>query len=271
MSLLKRNLRTLIVDNEAPARESIRERLRELPGFEVVGESANALAAIRDVLALRPNVVFLDIQLPRLDGFNVLEAVARQHAPLVVFVTAWEELAVRAFEAHAIDYLLKPFSRERFLQAAERVRSAALNSALLAAHHRATATLLDSRAGASPRESRLALRDARGFRFVFLSDIEWIESADNYVRIHAHGGNYLERQTLNELEATLDPERFLRVHRRFLVNVQHVDRVLPGSNGGCAVRMKDGTMLRMSRYRRPVLLSRLADIGTPPAQQEESA
>jgi two-component system LytT family response regulator len=228
---------TLIVDDEAPARSLLREFLADYPQFVVAAECANGYEAVKAVAEHRPELLFLDIQMPKLDGFEVLELLDRK--PYVVFVTAYDEYAIRAFQVHAIDYLLKPFTPARFAEvvahAEEMVRRGAPAN---------TAT-----AAASVRKplQRIAFKDGATIDVVPVQRIDYIEAQDDYVHVYARGQKHVKQQTLGDLEALLDATRFIRVHRSYIVNVESLARVEPYAKDSRVALLKDGTRVPVSR------------------------
>jgi two-component system LytT family response regulator len=250
-------IRTLIVDDEALAREGIRIRLSGEPDIEIVGEAADGPAAVEAIKKLVPALVFLDVKMPGFDGFEVLERANRWHSPLVVFVTAYDRYAVSAFEVHAFDYLLKPICGERFKDALQRVRLALATEETLEASHKRMSEFLDSHAsgerqagGLGQREhvTRLVLKDRDCYFLVKADEVEWIHSAANYAEVHARGRSFLLRMTMNALEDRLDPLQFARIHRSTIVNVDRIAEIKPSvSHGEFEVVLKGGTTLRLSR------------------------
>lgn len=244
-------IRTLLVDDEPLAREGLRLRLRSEPDVEIVGEAADAAAAAEAIAASQPDLLFLDVQMPGGDGFAALEAAARHHLPLVVFCTAYDEHALRAFEVHALDYLLKPPSEARLREAVARARRALEREG--GGPRARLAGWLEARA---PCERLLV---SRGRHWVTLAagEIDWVEADANYLRVHARGEEFLLRETLTALAARLDPRRFQRVHRRIVVQLGRISElhVLPG--GDLEARLRDGTRLRVGRAWRDALRSRL--------------
>ena len=238
-------IRTLIIDDEPLARRGIRARLATAPDFEIVGECAGGRAGIESIRALTPDLVFLDVQMPNVDGFAVVDAIGVERMPIVIFVTAFDAHALRAFEAHAIDYLLKPIDDARFSSTLDRVRervrdrAAGVLSAQLAA-------MLARIAHAPPPSARLAVRD-RG-RVVLLDphDVEWISADGDYVRITAGARAFLVRETLTAMAARLLPP-FVRIHRSTIVNVEHIRELEPMPNREYLVLMRNGARLRSSR------------------------
>jgi len=251
----------LIADDEPLARKGVRVWLRSENDVTVVGEAASGTEAVRAIGSMRPDLVFLDIKMPSLDGFQVLERAAPVHLPLVVFVTAHDTYALKAFEAHAIDYLLKPLTETRFRRALDRARWALAAQEELEKKHTGVVQLLDSRsataAGASTTAGflkRFAVRDDNRFVLVTTEQVDWIDSAANYVRLHVGPTAYLVRMTMNELEQKLDPQHFARIHRSTIVNIARVKEVTPDWHGEFDVKLIDGTTLRLTRTYRHRLL-----------------
>jgi len=239
--------RAVIADDEPLARERLRTLLAAEPAVELVRECGDGPAAVEAVRELRPDLVFLDVQMPGLDGFGVLRALDEMEAlPEIVFVTAHDAYALRAFEVHALDYLLKPFTRRRFAEAMEHVLQ---RLALRAQGGTATgvAALLDALRAERERPDRIAVRTGRGVHFVKPEEVSWVEAEGNYVKLHTPGGAHLVRGTLKEVEARLGPRRFVRVHRSALVNLDRIRRLEPWFHGEFVVVMEDGTRLTSSR------------------------
>jgi two-component system, LytTR family, response regulator len=239
------SVRAVIADDEPLARERVRVFLAAFPEIEVVRECGDGVEASAAIRELRPDLVFLDVQMPGLDGFAVLDAVEEDAAPAVIFVTAHDRYALRAFDVHAADYLLKPFTRARFGRAVERVLSRAAPARVEAA--RQVAELLGRLNAPEPRDERIAVRTEQGVHFVRAEAIDWVEAEGNYVRLHRAGGSHLVRETLQRMESRLDPRRFVRVHRSALVNLDRVRRLEPWFHGEFEVVLEDGTRLRSSR------------------------
>jgi two-component system, LytTR family, response regulator len=240
-------VRVLIADDEPPARAKVRRFLSADPEVEVVGEAGSGPEAVEAIQRLRPDLVFLDIQMPGADGFGVLAALEAGTLPHVVFVTAYDEYALRAFEVHAVDYLLKPFDADRFRTALDRAKER-----------------VRARPPADDLEGRIrrALAEARtppayldrvlvrtGSRAVFLrtDEIDWLEAEENYVRLHAGRESYLVRGTLAGLEERLDPAKFIRVHRSHIVNLASIRELHPWSHGDWMIVLRDGRELMLSR------------------------
>jgi len=277
-----RRIRTLICDDEPDAREGLEDMLDAHPEFEVVGEARDGREAAALIDALRPDLVLLDIQMPELDGFGALAAATLSPLPVVVFVTAYDRHAIRAFEVHALDYLLKPFSDERFAEAMRAARaqvhqrwagelgqqlaallgaSAATGAASVPASSPARAPAPESQAVAEPPVAdeetspagwaeRIMVRTARRTYFVRVDDIDWIGADDYYARLHVAGKSHLLRESLQSLESRLDPRRFVRVHRSAIANLDRVQHVQSYVRGAYLVSLADGTQLRLSRSRR---------------------
>lgn len=235
-------LRALIVDDEDLARQRIRHLLLKEPDVEVVGECAHGVEAVRAIEALAPDLVFLDIQMPELDGFGVVEAVGADHMPATLFVTAYDQHALRAFEVHALDYLLKPFDPERFRAALDRARRWCATGG-----RPDLSGLLEGLRKERPWLDRVLVR--QGDRHVLLrcGNIQWIEAEDNYVRLHVEGTSFLLRQTMAGILQRLDPAQFRRIHRSAIVNLDFIRELQPWTSGDHLVLMKDGTKLTLSR------------------------
>ncbi len=246
-------LRVLIVDDEPPARDRIREILDPLPDVEIVGEAGDGLAAAQAILDARPDLVFLDVRMPEMDGFGVLAALPEGSLPAVVFVTAFESFAVRAFDVHAVDYVLKPFESERLLEAVARARERQGETRDRDLERRLLELMAESWPGPRPL-SRVLVKSGQRFELVRLSDVDWIEAAGNYVTLHVGARSPLLRHTLGGIESQLDPERFRRIHRSVIVNLDRVKEIRPLEGGEHGVLLQDGTTLRLSRSYRHNLL-----------------
>jgi two-component system LytT family response regulator len=247
-------IRCLVVDDEPLGRERISSLLRALPDAEVVGESDTGRAAIAAIDELSPDLLFLDVQMPEVDGFGVLASIDKANVPAVIFVTAYDEYALKAFEVHAQDYLLKPFDPDRFYSAFERAaarirgeRAGGINERLLA--------LLSDIERDRPRRSRIAIRSGGSIFFLPIEEIDWIEAADNYVRIHSKGETHIVRQTLQRMEESLPGDSFVRIHRSSIVNVARIKEIQPWFGGEYVVLLRDGTKVHTSRRYRARLES----------------
>lgn len=243
--------RVLVVDDERLARSEVLRHLARHPEIEIVGEAADGATAVETIVDLAPDLVFLDIQMPELDGFEVLQALPDEERPVVVFVTAYDEFALRAFDARAVDYLLKPFDDERF--------DAALARALVHVRDRSASLdeLLDAVAREGRRPTRIATQSGQRFHLIDVADIERLEASRNYVLVHTAGGEYLTRATLTSLEKRLDPSEFLRVHRGHVVRIDAVKAVDRLGSGDVSVRMRDDAEVPIARGRRREFLERM--------------
>ena len=243
-----KSLRVLVIDDEPPARKKLMMLLRAEPDIEIAGQASNGIEAVAAIEEHRPDAIFLDIQMPGMNGFEVLEALDTDNLPLVVFVTAFDQHAVKAFEVHAADYLLKPFDRPRLQNCLARLRGehGSVHSKLkeLLAEFRSADYL-----------SRVVVKSRGRILFLKIEDIDWIETSANYVELHSGKNSYLLRETLNALEARLDPRQFVRVHRSTIVNIDRIRELQPWSHGDFIVVLKDETQLRMSRRYRQNLNS----------------
>ena len=250
-------LRTLIADDEKPARKRLLDLLTPRPEVEVVAACTGGAEAIRAIGEARPDLVFLDVQMPEVDGFAVIEAVRAEAMPATVFVTAYDQYALRAFEVHAIDYLLKPFSDERFEQAVARAAQIVRSGQSEAAMAQRLAALLEAVRPAPRYLDRIVLKQRGQVALLRVEEIAWIEAAGVYVRLHAPPAPRLHRETLGRLEARLDPHQFIRIHRSTIVNIDHVAALRSDAHGDYTVLLHDGTALRLSRTYRERLQARL--------------
>jgi len=241
-------IRTLIVDDEALARGKLRQFLATEPDVEIVGEAADGGQAMDLIQAEAPDLVFLDVQMPELDGFGVLAGLGDQRPPCVIFVTAHDDFALKAFEVHAIDYLLKPYDRERFAKALARARELLLHAAS-AGSPQATplAGLLSEVAEQRPLAGRIPIKSDGRIVLLKVAEIDWIEAADNYAVLHAGKDSHIVRETMNSLEARLDPGQFLRINRSTIVSIDRIRDLEPLFHGEYSVRLNNGTKLTCSR------------------------
>jgi len=238
------SLRVFIVDDEPVIREGLRRVLGKMDGVELVGEFSTGAEAIEAVLSRPPDLVLLDIQLPDCTGLDVVRQIGPARMPMVIFVTAYDEYALKAFDLNAVDYLLKPFDEERLARSIERARSrTALNQhSLLSSHLR---ELLKAQEQFGPQ--RLVVRNGERYDFVPLDTIDWIESADNYVKIHCGPKALLLHETLTSLEAKLDPRRFARIHRQRIINLSRLVAIHPILNGTYELELRSGIRLSSGR------------------------
>jgi two-component system, LytTR family, response regulator len=237
-------LRAVIVDDEAPARALLVEYLGELAGVEVVGECANGFEAVKRIDELAPDVVFLDVQMPKLDGFEVLELI--EPGPSIVFCTAYDEFALRAFEVHAVDYLLKPFGLERVAAALQRVRQAR-RAAPGAGASAPPAELAAAARGPGRHLERIVVRDSGAVHVIPIDRVDLLEAQDDYVAIHSEGRSWLKAQPLTTLAESLDPQRFVRVHRSYVVNLERVERLELYAKDSRVAILRDGREVPVSR------------------------
>jgi two-component system LytT family response regulator len=242
-----RKIRALVVDDEPLARRRIRKLLARDPEVETVGECADGYEAIAAVNTHAPDLIFLDVQMPELDGFDVLARLDGAHLPLVVFVTAYDSYALRAFEVSAVDYLLKPFDRRRFATALTRVKSRLAQGRDTELTERTLALLEELRARTTSHLERLMIKAGGRAFFLKTEEIDWVEAEGKYVRLHSGRESYLLREAIGSLEAQLDPKKFLRIHRSTIVNIDRVRELQPWFHQDYRVILRDGTELTLSR------------------------
>jgi two-component system LytT family response regulator len=248
--------RVLIVDDEPLARERIRTLLSEDKAFEVAGEAGDGAAAAQAIATLNPDLVFLDVQMPGADGFDVIDAVGADKMPFVVFVTAYDRYALRAFDVHALDYLLKPFDRDRFRQALTRANQQ-IDKRRDGEIEKRLAAIVNDLRPARTRTDRFVVKSGGRIFFVRTSEIDWIEAAGNYVKLHVGADSHLIRETMTNVESKLSPETFVRIHRCHIVNIEQVRELQPWFNGEYVVFLKNGTRLTLSRGYRERLQDRV--------------
>jgi two-component system LytT family response regulator len=239
-------IRTLIVDDEPLARERVKRFLRDEPDIEIIGESSDGVAAIEAIRKEKPDLVFLDIQMPEKTGFEVIAALGRRSLPAIVFITAYDHYALQAFDVHALDYLLKPFTRDRLHKAVERVREQIEGRRGGAIDERLLALISDLRSEKKYLE-RLVVKTTGRVFFLRTDEIDWIEAAGNYVKLHSGRESHMIRETMNGIEAKLDPDKFLRIHRSTVVHIDRIKELHPMFSGDYAVILRDGTELALSR------------------------
>jgi two-component system, LytTR family, response regulator len=240
-------IRVLIVDDEAPARDKLRRWLGDQPDIALVGESADGLAAAAAILELKPEVVFLDIQMPGMSGLEVAAQLEPAGAPLLVFVTAFDEHAIKAFDLNAVDYLLKPYDRDRLLKTLARIRERHGAAPVTAAIHTARA-----QTGAS---DRLLVPHGEDLQLIDAAAIHWLEADDNYVHVHTGQARYILRRTLADLLIQLGEQRFVRIHKSAAVNLAEIQTLSPLFKGDHEVRLRSGAVLRLSRRYKDNLFS----------------
>ena len=251
-----KKIRTLIVDDEPLARERLASLLMAEQDIEIVGQCRDGEEPVTAIVDHEPDLVFLDVQMPQMNGFEVIDAVGGDRMPLVIFVTAFDQHALRAFQVRALDYLLKPFDRERFSEALERARRQVEREETGDLGRRLLALVKDLRRD-QPRAERLVVKSGGRLFFLRADEIDWVEAAGNYVRLHVGTTSHLLRETMNAIEGRLDPEKFFRIHRSRIVNMERIQELQPWVNGEYAVLLRTGTRLTLSRGYREKLQDRL--------------
>ena len=247
-------IRALIVDDEPLARKRIRSLLAQDSSVDVIGECSDGYKAVSSISELTPDLVFLDVQMPAMDGFDVIKTIGPERMPTVIFVTAYDQYALKAFEVNALDYLLKPFNRSRFQKTLERAKAMIrqtgnVNNQLL--------SLLGDLRREQEIPDRFIIKSSGRVVFLRIEEIDWMRTVGNYVRLQVGRDSHLMRETMNGMEAKLNPDRFMRIHRSTIVNLDRVKEVQPWAKGEYVVIMRDGTRLIMSRRYRERLNERL--------------
>ncbi len=235
----------IIVDDEELARQIVREYLGSFPDMRILAECANGFAAVKAIGEHKPGLVFLDVQMPKLDGFEVLELIGREIA--VIFTTAYDSYAMKAFDAHAVDYLLKPFSLERFKTAVERARRRIGQNAPAQPITELAAELAAAARGPANYPARIVVKDGVKVHVIPIERLDYAEAQDDYVALHSEGKSYLKQQTISSLESSLDPRQFVRIHRSFIVNIERVSRIEPYTKDSRIAILADGAQLPVSR------------------------
>lgn len=262
MTAPRKPITTIIVDDEPLARRNIRLLLKDDPEIEIAAEAGSGREALSLIRKHSPDLVFLDIQMPEMDGFGVLENLEATQLPVIVFVTAFDQYALKAFEFHALDYLLKPFDDARFAKALAKAKLQVEQKELKDLSERLVALLegREQRPEEQPRTryvSRLLIKSAGRVFFLKTDEIDYIQAEDYYVKLHVGRRGHLLRETMNEMEAKLDPSKFLRIHRSSIVNIERIREMQQHFNGEYIVLLHDGTELKLSRSRREQLRSLL--------------
>lgn len=237
---IERKIRALIVDDEELSRQIVLEYLTSHPEIEVIGQCSNGFEAVKEITEQDPDLAFLDIQMPKLNGFEVLELIDKKIT--VVFVTAYDQYALKAFEVHAVDYLLKPFSRQRFDEALEHAKASSISKSFPPIHEIATITQSGDRA-----LERLLVREGPHVHVLPVETVDYVEAQDDYIRIQAGGRSYLKQMTLSELETQLDRKQFLRIHRSYILNIERMTKIELYAKDSRVVILKDGKRLPVSR------------------------
>ena len=251
-----KKIRVLIADDEPLARERLTSLLATEPDVDLVAQATDGEEAATAIHDHAPDLVFLDVQMPQMDGFEVIETVGTDKMPLVIFVTAYDQHALKAFQVRALDYLLKPFDRERFRDALQRARKQLERDETGDLGRRLLALVKDLRRD-QPRAERLVVKSGGRLFFLRTDEIDWVEAAGNYVRLHVGPSSHLLRETMNAIEGRLDPEKFFRIHRSRIVNMERIQELQPWLNGEYAVLLRTGTRLTLSRGYREKLQDRL--------------
>ena len=249
-NVIDHTLRAVLVDDEELARGYLRELLASHPEILVVAECANGFDAVKAIAETNPDILFLDVQMPKLDGFEVLELIEPSQAPVVVFVTAYDQYAMRAFDAHAVDYLLKPFSAERFERALERARARL-------GERRISPDIATEARPAGPQ--RIVVKDGTRVHVIPIVQLDYVAAQDDYVSLHSGGKSYLKQQPIAAVESLLDPACFVRIHRSAIVNLERVARIEPYGKESRLAILTDGTQLPVSRSGYARLLEAMGD------------
>lgn len=257
MGRVKKKIRTVIVDDEPLARQNLRALLKDDREVEIIAECGSGQEAVRVIQSEPPDLLFLDIQMPEMSGFDVLTKIDAARIPAIIFVTAFDQYALKAFEVHALDYLLKPFADARFEQALRQAKAQIEQREINNLSRKLFALLEDreavSRAAQPERASyltRMMIKSASRVFFLKTDEIDWIGADDYYVKLHVGRKVHMLRETMNELETKLDPEKFLRIHRSTIVNIDRIKEMHPHFNGDYIILLHDGTELKLSRSRR---------------------
>lgn len=244
---MNKRITALIVDDEPLARKFLRRMLEKHSSVEIVAECGNGREAVTSILEVKPHLVFLDVQMPEMDGFETLETLGAEALPQIVFVTAYEQYAIRAFEIHALDYLLKPFDQPRFDKAMARVEEKVADREQARTEQQQIAALLENVARKSPYLERLVVKTGGRIIFLKTAEVNWIQADDKYAHLHTGGKSHLVRQTLGALEAQLDPQKFVRIHRSAIVNIERIKELQPMFAGDHTVVLENDTRLTLSR------------------------
>jgi two-component system, LytTR family, response regulator len=232
-------MKTIIIDDEPLARSIVREYLKKYPELEIAQECNDGFEGVKAIQQDQPDLVFLDIQMPKINGFEMLELLDQR--PAVIFTTAFDEYAIKAFEAHAVDYLLKPFNQERFDKAIQKWKEHAVG------YEKNTSELLETVSHSPAQSQRVVVKTGSKIKIIPSQDIYFLEAADDYVKVHTHEGNFLKNKTMNHFEKTLDPQQFVRSHRSYIVNVQQITRIDPYEKDNHIAILKSGGRVPVSR------------------------
>jgi two-component system LytT family response regulator len=250
-------LRVLVVDDEPLARQRITGFLKHDTDIELLPECSDGVEAVHRIREDKPDLVFLDVQMPEVTGFDVLQSINEKDMPFVIFVTAYDQYAVKAFEVHALDYLLKPFDQERFLEALQRAKSQIRERGEEHIREKLLSLLKDQTSG-SPRRERVMVKSGGRISFLRADEIDWIEAQGDYICLYSHGKKHLLREKIGDIEQQLTPTKFVRIHRSTIVNVDRIKEMQPLFSGDYAVILHDGTRLTLSRSFREKAFQRLS-------------
>lgn len=242
---LNKMLRAILVDDEELARQVLREYLQKFSDVAIAAECANGFEAVKAISELKPDIVFLDIQMPKLDGFEVLELIDSPVA--VIFVTAYDQYAMRAFEAHAVDYLLKPFNEARMKAAVDRARERVAQAASKPPIALNAADLAQAARPPDQKLERIVVKDGTKVHILPVQKLDYVEAQDDYIGLHSEKRTYLKQQTISGIEGQLDPKRFVRIHRSYIVNIERISRIEPYTKDSRVAVLGDGTQLPVSR------------------------
>ena len=258
-------IRVALVDDEPLGRQKLRRMLKSDPDVDIIGEYAGGEEAIAGLTAHMPDLLFLDIEMPGMNGFDVLREINRVDLPHVIFVTAYDQYALKAFEIQALDYLLKPFDKDRFQKALDRAR-AQIGRQQHSGMDRKLMSVLELFRPQPEYPERIVVKSGGHVLFLRTAELDYVESAGNYVRLHVAGKSHLLRETMNEMQAKLHPQKFVRIHRSTLVNVERVKELQPWFGGGYVVILHNGTKLNMSRTHKNAIASVMSGPsgGSPP-------
>jgi two-component system, LytTR family, response regulator len=245
--MTKSEINVLVVDDELLGRERIRSLLSEHADIKIVGECVNGREAVEAIQNLKPDLVFLDVQMPKIDGFGVVEIIGTENMPAVIFVTAYDEYAIRAFEINAVDYLLKPFDKERFEKAVDRAKREIKTQESPTEIRENLRKLLKEVKNEPKYLKRIPVKSASGTTFVSTEEIDWISAAGHYLELHIGNETHLIREKLSVIETKLDPQIFMRIHRSTIVNLDRIKSLHPMFNGDQLVILKNGRELNLSR------------------------
>ncbi len=231
--------KTIIIDDEPLARSIVKEYLQKYPELEIVEECNDGFEGVKAIQQHQPDLIFLDIQMPKINGFEMLELL--DQPPAVIFTTAFDEFAIKAFEAHAVDYLLKPFNQERFDKAIQKWKEQMTGT------QKITNELLETASQSPVQNQRIVVKTGSKIKIIPVQDVFYLEAADDYVKVHIHEGNFLKNKTMNHFEKTLDPQQFVRSHRSYIVNVHQITRIDPYEKDNHIAILKSGAKVPVSR------------------------